>query len=231
LRDNGENRLEKARDMAASITLMARGDVPAVTRLHAEVFERYDSTALGAAYLKALYRTVAEHSSCVSVVACEGNEVVGWIGGVLDHRSYNREIVLRCAARAPFIIASILKNRPRLLRPALTYGWNFIRGWIPGRRRHGSPAESPAAGPGTSGHPSPSALLLVIGVDVNRRGQGLARLMMADFHRRLSQEGFKSCTANVYADNEAGNRAFIKAGYRVLWSARGVNHYEKEIAA
>ena len=131
--------------MAVTITPMVRGDVPAVTRLHAEVFKGYDSTAMGAAYLKALYRTVAEHSSCVSVVACEGNEVVGWIGGVTDHRVYDRAVTRCCAARAPFIIASILKNRPRLLRPALTYGWNFIRGWIPGRRRHGSPAESPAA--------------------------------------------------------------------------------------
>lgn len=217
--------------MAVTITPMVRGDVPEVARLHAEVFKGYDSTAMGAAYLKALYRTVAEHSSCVSVVACEGNEVVGWIGGVLDHRSYNREIVLRCAARAPFIIASILKNRPRLLRPALTYGWNFIRGWIPGRRRHGSPAESPAAGPGTSGHPSPSALLLVMGVDVRHRRRGLSQLMMADFHRRLLPEGFKTCTGNTYADNEAIDKALKKAGYRLLRHGYGFNHYEKNLTA
>lgn len=213
--------------MAVTITPMVRGDVPEVARLHAEVFKGYDSTAMGAAYLKALYRTVAEHSSCVSVVACEDGAVLGWIGGVLDHQSYNREIVLRCAARAPFIIISILKNRPRLLRPALTYAWNILRGLVPRRRRAGRAGEPPGPPP----HYSASALFLVMGVDVRHRRRGLSQLMMADFHRRLLPEGFKTCTGNTYADNEAIDKALKKAGYRLLRHGYGFNHYEKNLTA
>ncbi len=216
--------------MAVSITRMARADVPAVARLHARVFDRYDSTALGAAYLKALYYTLAEYPACLSTVAREDGAVLGWIGGVMDYRAYNRKVTRRCAARAPSIILSILRNRPRLLRPAMAYGGNVLRGWFP-RRRQNQPAGPAAAGSDAPTPPTPGALLLVVGVDPARRRQGLSGLMIADFHRRLSQEGFKSCTANVYADNEAGNKAFEKAGYRLSWSAGSVNHYEIEITA
>jgi hypothetical protein len=216
--------------MAVTITRMARADVPAVARLHAEVFDLYDSTALGAAYLKALYYTLAEYPACISTVAREDGAVLGWVGGVLNYRAYNRKVTRRCVVRAPFIILSILRNRPRLLGPALAYGGNVLGGWIP-RQRRNPPAEPRPAGPNAPTRPSPRALLLVVGVEATRRGQGLSGSMIADFHRRLSQEGFKSCTANVRVENEAGNRAFIKAGYRLLWSASGVNHYEIEMAA
>lgn len=210
---------------------MARADVRAVVRLHADVFGGYRSTAMGAAYLKAVYHTLAEHQSCVSVVACEGNDVVGWAGGVMDHQSYNREIVRRCAIRAPFIIISILKKRPALLRPALTYAWNVLRGSMARRRRAGRAGEPPGPGPGPSPHYSPSALFLVMGVDERHRRRGLSQLMMADFHRRLLREGFKTCTGNTYADNEAIDKALKKAGYRLLRHGYGVNHYEKKLAA
>jgi ribosomal protein S18 acetylase RimI-like enzyme len=216
--------------MGINIRPMTSSDVPAVVRLHAGVFVGYRSTAMGAAYLKAVYHTLAENQSCVSVVACEGDDIVAWAGGVLDRDVYNKEIVQHCAVRAPFIVVSILKNRPTLLRPALTYAWNVLRGLVARRRRARRAGEPSVPGVGPPRHYSPSALFLVMGVDVRYRRRGLSQLIMADFHRRLLREGFKTCTGHTYADNEAIDKALRKAGYRLSRHGDGINHYEKKLA-
>ena len=49
--------------------------------------------------------------------------------------------------------------------------------------------------------------------------------MMEDFHGRLLTKGFTASAANTFFNNEAGNRAFHKAGYKLLCEDDGINHY------
>jgi ribosomal protein S18 acetylase RimI-like enzyme len=204
---------------------MEKADVPALARLHADVFEGYNSTAMGAAYLKRLYRELAGHPSCTSIVALEDDDVVGWVGGVKDYPSYNRALVRNCALAAPSILFSILKNRPALLARATSFVWNVLLRPIP-PARHRERADEPPGADARLRH-APNAHLLVIGVDSRRQRRGLGQLMMDDFHRRLSEEGFETCTLSAYVKNEAGNRAFVKAGYKLLNSTGDVNYYKK----
>ena len=214
--------------MGIRLRLMKKADVPALARLHADVFEGYDSTALGAAYLKRLYRELAGHPSCTSIVALEDGVVVGWVGGVKDYRSYNRSLVRNCALAAPSIIFSILKNRPALLARAISFLWHVLLRPIPLPRRRDRADKPPGADAGP--RHAPNAHLLVIGVDGRRQRRGLSQLMMDDFHRRLLEAGFETCTLSAYVDNEAGNRAFVKAGYKLLNSTADVNYYIKYLA-
>jgi ribosomal protein S18 acetylase RimI-like enzyme len=213
------------RNMAIQIRSMEKADVPALVRLHAEVFEGYNSTAMGAAYLKRLYRELAGNPSCLSVVALEDDVVVGWIGGVKNYPSYNRALVRNCALAAPSILFSILKNRPALLARAVSFAWHVLLGPIPLPRRRKRAGKS--SGPATAPRHAANAHWLVLGVDANHRRRGLSQLMGADFHRRLVREGFKTCTASTYADNEPIDKFLKKASYKLLDTTAGVNHYIK----
>ncbi len=204
---------------------MEKADVPALVRLHADVFEGYNSTALGAAYVKRLYRTLASHPSCLSVVAEEGGEIVAWIGGIKDYAGYNRALVRSCLPAAPPIALSILCRRPRLLGTGLMFVWRVLTRRL--KRRRAPAEETPPPMVETS--PGPDAHLLVIGVAVGRQRGGIGQVMMAEFHRRLAAAGFTRCALSTYADNDAGIGAFQKAGYRLLSSFRGVNYLAKDL--
>jgi ribosomal protein S18 acetylase RimI-like enzyme len=211
--------------MAIRIRPMEKTDVPALARLHADVFEGYNSTALGAAYVKRLYRTLASHPSCLSIVAEEGGDIVAWIGGIKDYAGYNRALVRSCLPAAPPIVLSALCRRPRLLGTGLMFVWRVLMRGL--KRRRAPAGETPPRGVETS--PGPDARLLVIGVAVGRQRGGIGQVMMAEFHRRLAAAGFTRCALSTYADNDAGIGAFQKAGYRLLSSFRGVNYLAKEL--
>jgi ribosomal protein S18 acetylase RimI-like enzyme len=211
--------------MAVQTRAMTMEDVPVLTRLHAEVFPAYNSTIAGPAYVKRLYRTLASHPSCLSVVAVEGGEIVAWVGGIKDYAGYNRALVRSCLPAAPPIILSILCRRPRLLGTGLMFVWRVLK-W--GLKRRRAPAEETPP-PGVETSPGPDAHLLVIGVAVGRQRGGIGQVMMAEFHRRLAAAGFTRCALSTYADNDAGIGAFQKAGYRLLSSFRGVNYLAKDL--
>jgi ribosomal protein S18 acetylase RimI-like enzyme len=198
---------------------MTEEDVPALVRLHSEVFEGYNSTVMGNGYLKSLYRTLACDIACISIVALEGGELVGWIGGVRDWLSFEKALTRQSILRAPTILVSILKNRPKLLARTFSVGWRVFSGFTRVRERRSTPRHRVTS--------SMAAALLVIGVAPTCQNQGLGQFMMQDFHSRLLSEGFATCTLHALSENEAGNKAFRKVGYRLLGRDQGVNHYIK----
>jgi ribosomal protein S18 acetylase RimI-like enzyme len=207
--------------MSIRIREMTAEDVPTLVRLHAEVFPGYNSTALGRGYLRALYRTLATHPSCLSVVAEEDGDVLGWIGGIKNYGAYNRALVRACLPAAPAIFLAALFRRPRLLLVGLTFV-RRVTGWTLRRKRAAAQATAPTSSP-----PPPrgrTAHLLVIGVAVGCQRTGVGQTMMAEFHRRLAAEGFATCSLSTYVTNDGGIGAFKKAGYR-LSSTRGEVHY------
>jgi len=212
--------------MSIRIRAMTTEDVPALTRLHARVFPAYNSTALGRGYLKALYRTLASHPACLSIVAEEGEEFVGWIGGIKDYAGYNGALVRSCLPAAPAIFLCALFRRPRLLFAGLTFVRRVTARAL-GRRRAAAETAAPAPAPPP---PGSNARLLVIGVAVGCQRGGVGQLMMAEFHRRLAAAGFATCALSTYVANDAGIGAFQKAGYRLSSSHAGVNYFEKDIA-
>jgi ribosomal protein S18 acetylase RimI-like enzyme len=201
---------------------MALHDVSALVALHSEVFKGYNSTAMGPAYLRSLYTTLACHFVCVSIVATADDRILGWIGGVVDWRAYQKALVLRNIFKGPAIFLSMLRNKPRLLKNTLIFVCEVLLQFLE---------------PGSGGETSPKktwdsrqAALLAIGVAPGCQNQGLSQRMMAEFHQRLLLKGYAACTASTFSDNYPGNRAFQKAGYRLYQTSNCVNYYIKHLA-
>ena len=207
------------KNSAIVIRRMAKYDVPALVRLHSEVFPGYNATIMGTGYLKRLYNTLACDSACISIVALEGGKILGWIGGVGDWPAFEKALIRRNILRSPAIFFSILKNRPRLLAKAFTFVWRAVLGFVRIHKQRKERVEGVPA--------SREAALLVIGVSPGRQKQSLGQVMMEDFHGRLLSKGFLTSTLNTFSDNESGNKAFQKAGYILYGMDSGVNHYAK----
>lgn len=203
------------------IRQMTEEDVPALVGLHSEIFKGYNATIMGPCYLKGLYRTLACDTACISIVALESSKILGWIGGVGDWRSFEKALIRHSLLGAPAILLSILTNRPGLLAKAFFVVRRVLLEYVrlPTRRNTR----------GQGGSASRAAALLVIGVASGRQNQSLGQLMMEDFHGRLLIKGFTASAANTFANNEAGNRAFQRAGYGLSWAHDGVNHYVKHL--
>lgn len=214
--------------MPLTVRPMRREDVTALAALHARVFPAYDSTALGRPYLVALYGVLAAHPAALSLVAVEDGAVVGWLGGVVHYGGYYRALVRACWWRAPALAANALRRRPRLIAKAASFGWWLIR-----RTAFLRPAAAEAqAGEGEAGTgvtPRRCAYLLVIGVSPSGQRRGVGRALMADFHRRLADAGFGRVRLSTFVDNDAGNAAFARAGYRLESTEGGINRYVKEL--
>lgn len=219
---HGENAFELSKNSGIVIRRMTEGDVPALVGLHSEVFKGYNATIMGTGYLKCLYHTLSCNPACISIVALEGGKILGWIGGVGNWPSFEGALTRYSILRAPTIFISILKNRPMLLAKAFSVVWRVFLKFVRVATRGDTPGDRASA--------SGAAALLVIGVAPWRQNQGLGQLMMKDFHRRLLSKGFTASSANTFADNESGNRAFQKAGYRLSWAHDGVNHYFKYLS-
>ncbi len=200
---------------------MTEDDVPALVDLHLEVFKGYDNTMMGVGYLTNLYRTLACHSACISIVALEDGKLAGWVGGVWDWLSFQKALIRRNILVTPSILLSILKNKPAMIAKAFSFVWPVVSEFIRRCKRPEVPREGTAA--------SLQAALLVIGVDQRRQNQGLGQSMIKAFQRLLLSKGFTGITVSTFTDNEAGNRTFQRAGYVLYRTNGGLNYYSKHL--
>ena len=214
--------LELVEESKIVIRRMVASDVQALVKLHRTVFKGYDNTMMGPAYLGNLYRTLASHVACISIVAERSPRIVGWIGGVHDWLSFQRTLTRLNILRAPNIFLSILKNRPCLLLKTFSFIQPVLSEIVQrsGRRNGHSAEPSPVA----------SAALLVIGVAPHWQNQGVGQAMMKGFEQLLLSNGFAGISASTFKDNAAGNKAFQKAGYDLYRSHNGMNFYFKHLA-
>ncbi len=201
------------------IRQMGRDDVPVLVQLHAELFRGYDNTMMGDDYLRHLYEILACDSACISIVAHEGDEIVGWIGGVSDWPSFQRTLILRNTLGVPGILFSILKNKPRLLVKA----FSSVRQAVAEFARRFKP---PKVLSGKTSRP-PSAALMVIGVKQRRQKEGIGQVMMDGFDQLVMSKDFSGISLTALANNEAGNRAFQKAGFVLYKTDETANYYWK----
>jgi len=197
-------------------------DVSALVPLHAEVFQGYNSTIMGAGYLRNLYQTLACHTACISIVALDRGKIVGWIGGVWDWLSFQRALAWRNITGAPVIFLSLLKNRPRLLAKVFSSFLTVVLELVQRFEVRKVDSSKPAI--------SLQTALLVIGVDPKYQKRGVSQSMMENFDRLLLSRGFTGISVSTSANNEAGNRAFQKAGYTLYRTDDGINYYSKGLA-
>ena len=203
------------------IRQMTEDDVPALVDLHLEVFKGYDNTMMGVGYLTNLYRTLACHSACISIVALEDGKLAGWIGGVWDWLSFQKALVRRNILGTPLILLSILKNKPAMIAKAFSFVWSVVLEFVRRSKRPEVPREGTAA--------SRAAALLVIGVKPRSQNQGVGQSMMEGFEGLILSKGFTGISLSTATDNEAGNRVFQKAGYVLYRTNGGVNYYSKHL--
>ena len=70
---------------------------------------------------------------------------------------------------------------------------------------------------------------MVIGVDPQCQKRGVGGSMMEGFERLILSKGFSGISVSTLTDNEGGNRAFRKAGYKLSWVDDDKNHYIKHL--
>ena len=200
---------------------MTEDDVPVLVDLHLEVFKGYDNTMMGVGYLTNLYRTLACHSACISIVALEDGKLVGWIGGVWDWMSFQKALIRLNILLLPSILFSILKNKPAMITKAFSFVWPVVLKFVRRSKRPEVRCEGTSA--------PRSAALMVIGVDQRRQNQGLSQSMMEGFEGLILSKGFTGISLSTATDNVAGNRAFQRAGYVLYRTNGGVNYYSKDL--
>jgi ribosomal protein S18 acetylase RimI-like enzyme len=184
-------------------------DVQKVVDVHLETFPGFFLSSLGRSFLRQFYAGLIELKSGVLLVAEDGSDVVGFVGGADEQRGFYRQLLRQRAVR--FIVAAL----PAIIRRPSVVG-RLIRG----RRRAQGHDDTPEG-----------ACLMTIGVDPRVEGSGVGRLLVGSFEQALVERGSHGYCLTTDADgNQRTNRFYGRLGLlrsRLIVTAEGrrLNEY------
>ena len=178
---------------------------PAAAEIHAQGQSGTFLTALGPAFLRALYGEMALSPHCLGYVALDDDEVVGIVVGTMDSGAVFKELMLHRGLNLALPVLGALIRRPGLL-PKL-----FQTLLYPGK-----------AGGDEGGE------LFFIGTRAHRRGEGIGRTLFHTLKRAMYNRGVKSMGLMVDDENETAKRfyrrnrmvphySFVLYGRRMHW--------------
>jgi glycosyltransferase involved in cell wall biosynthesis/ribosomal protein S18 acetylase RimI-like enzyme len=163
-------------------------DAAAMALIHKEIPGAF-LTTLGDGFLRRLYRALTTDPQAVTVVAENGQGVVGFAAGVLSVGRFYRRFYLRRGLGAAFMVA------PRLARPST------IRRLLETARYPGEVDSLP------------EAELLSIAVAPEARARGVGAMLADGIRTGLAARGVTEFKVVVDVPNEASNRMFARLGY------------------
>lgn len=174
----------------AVLRAMRPEDVPAVVRLHRRAFPGFFLSSLGPAFLRLLYDGILADPDGVASVAVRGEELSGFVAGVLEQRGFYSRLIRRRKWR--FAVASLpaLLRRPRIALRLL--------------RALRAPARTEES--------SAAACLMSIAVDPASEGGGIGAGLVEEFCRRAAAGG--ASVLCLTTDRDANDRT--NAFYRHL---------------
>lgn len=160
-------------------------------RLHIEGISGGFISSLGLDFVTALYEAMAESKSSFGLVACEGEEVVGYVAFTENINSLYKSIVLKKGFRFAFLLGSRLFSWTRLKRiwETLVYPSRIQADDLP-------PAE-----------------LLSIAVSPQARGKGIASQLIEAGIAECRTRGIDRVKVLVGAELAAANRLYVKCGF------------------
>jgi ribosomal protein S18 acetylase RimI-like enzyme len=90
-----------------------RKDIPAVSKLHREFIKTGFLSSLGLPFLKLLYGFIAGSSNAVCLVAQDQSEIVGFISGAVNIKTFYKEFFRKRIVSTGLIII------PKLIKPSV----------------------------------------------------------------------------------------------------------------
>jgi ribosomal protein S18 acetylase RimI-like enzyme len=182
-----------AMDSSTSNGLVLRtgtgADADVAAALHAEQIGEGFLAFLGPAFLRRLYRRVAQASESFLLIVEDGATPVGFLAGSTDVAALYRAFLWRDGPTAALACSG------RLLR-----SWRRVIETL----RHGAGA----AGKG--------AELLAVAVDPGTRGQGAGTLLVEGFLSEIGRRGQEAAHVVVAAGNETAIALYQRAGFHLI---------------
>lgn len=180
-------------------TIMVKFDVVCLHRLYAHQVALLHMqgiptgfiSSLGLDFVTALYEAIAESKSSFGFVACEGEEVIGFVAFTENINSLYKSIVLKKGVRFAFLLGSRLFSWTRLKRI-----WETLL--YPSR---------------VQAEDLPAAELLSIAVSLQARGQGIASQLIEAGIAECRKRGMDRMKVLVGANLVAANKLYLKCGF------------------
>ncbi len=191
----------------ANVRLRAAGpaDAAALARLHRSGLPDAFLPTLGEPFLRRLYRALANDPAAVTLVAEDGDGVVGFVSGVTSVRGFYRRFVVRHGVGAALAASPALIRRDVWRRVLETASY-------PARSRA---AREGGAAPSTADPAAalPDAELLSIAVSPTSRSNGVGRALAEGLIEELERRGVPAVKVVVAEDNGPGNALYERVGF------------------
>jgi len=199
---------------------MQLADINAVTRLHRQVFPHSRSTKLGAPYVKKMFRWFIKYQPGLKLVTREDGEITGYVVGAIG--GYGRKLF----RFAFFEVVIGLLAHPKLWFQSETFLlWrSYLKGLFPQKASNTVHNEDQPV--------TVRAALAGIGVDPDRQGQGIGRILVTAFEDAARELGVNKLTLSVHKGNVNARRLYDRCGWVVDSENKEANtvHYMKVIS-
>jgi ribosomal protein S18 acetylase RimI-like enzyme len=186
-------------------------DVRDIVRVHQEAFPEFFMTQLGARVLHLYYSEAIQWPGACTLVATDGNEVLGFAVGIVALDDYNHYLI-----RHRFLRLAINALPQFILHPSL-----LIRAWWSITR----PKEE------LEEEKSHEASITSIAVSNRKQRLGFGKLLLAELVKRLQERGAAQITLSTdMENNERANMFYASAGFHLhhsytTWKGRRMNEY------
>ncbi len=162
-----------------------------VAQLHIAGIDTGFISSLGARFVTSLYEAIADSKNSFGYVACQGEEVVGFVTFTENIHSLYKSILWKKGFRFVFLLAGRLLSWGRIKRI-----WETLL--YPSR---------------VKADDLPAAELLSIVVSPQARGQGVASQLIEQGIAECRRRGIDRVKVLVGAELAAANRLYVKCGF------------------
>lgn len=186
------------------------GDLAEVAALHRDELGYGLFPRLGPRFLRSYHAALLDSPETVAVVVRDEQGLAGFLVGSFDHHRHQHWMLRRRGVRLAVAGTIGLLSRPRTL---VLFARTRLRRYLR-RLRRALPSSSTATSTSQDVAPTRLGVLLHVAVAVDRRGQGLGRLLTERFITEARARGVAQLQL-VTADDDAA--AFYR---RLGWEAR-----------
>lgn len=184
-------------------------DVSEIVRVHQEAFPNFFLTQLGARVLRRYYSEAIQWRNAYSVVATDGEEILGFAVGIVNLGEYNEHLIRHHSLRLAIAALPRFILHPSLLVRAL---WSVTR-------------------PKAEEEKPQEASITSIAVSSRRQRRGLGKLLLAELVQRMQERGVEQITLSTdMENNERANAFYASSGFHLhhsytTWKGRRMNEY------
>lgn len=172
-------------------------DVEGIVRIHCSAFKGFFLTSLGVGFLKFYYLNFVRSKETVTLVAEDGNRVVGFSAATTNCKGFNSRLIKSNLFSFGMLALKLVFTNPKaLLR--LVKNLTKKSSEIDDNEEY--------------------AELYSIGVDLSQQGKGIGKLMLTETEVALMHKGVEKVSLTTdYNDNEQAIGFYKSMGYKTLY--------------